>query len=111
MSPYEPDLSFTFLAAWPYDQQAWRAVHDLDNGITLLAWHAAMIREHWQKLPSEERQHVERWRKRSYGHNPIDQSPSMTRLEPLKRTSELDKIVKNLPACQSLDPPTEKQER
>ncbi len=96
MSPYEPYLSFTFLAAWPYDEQIWKAVHDLDNGNTLLEWHAAMIREHWQGLPDDERQHVEAWRKRSYGHNPIDQSPSMTRLSPLQSSSELKEIVERI---------------
>lgn len=94
LSPYEPYLSFTFLAAWPYDQRTWRAVHDHDNGNTLLAWHGAMVREHWQDLPDEERKHVEYWRWRSYGHNPIDHSPSMTNLAPLQNSSEIEAIVK-----------------
>ena len=94
MSPYEPYLSFTFLAAWPYGQQEWRMVHDLDNGNTLLEWHAAMIRENWKELPDDERQHVERWRKRSYGHNPIDRLPLTTHPVPLQNSSEMDAIVR-----------------
>jgi len=96
ISPYEPYLSFTFLAAWPYDEQAWKAVHDLDNGNTLLEWHKAILREHWQGLPDDERQHVEYWRQRSCGHNPIDQSPSMTRLGSLKKSSEMETIVERI---------------
>jgi len=94
MSPYEPYLSFTFLAAWPYGQHEWRIVHDVDNGNTLLEWHAAMIREHWQELPDDERQHVERWRKRSYGHNPIDRLPLTTHPVPLQNSSEMEAIVR-----------------
>ena len=94
MSPYEPYLSFTFLAAWPYGQHEWRAVHNLDNGNTLLAWHEAMIREHWQNLPDEEREHVEYWRRRSYGHNPIDQSVSMPSLARFQRSSKMEAIVR-----------------
>ncbi len=94
MSPYEPYLSFTFLAAWPYGQHEWRVVHNLDNGNTLLEWHAAMIREHWQELPGNERQHVERWRKRSYGHNPIDRLPLTAHPVPLQKSSEMEAIVR-----------------
>lgn len=108
MSPYEPYLSFTFLAAWPYDEQIWRVVHDLDNGNTLLEWHAAMIREHWKEFPDEERQHVEFWRKRSYGHNPIDNPLSLTHPTPLK-SSEMEKIVKKLQTSRPLDPPEQRQ--
>jgi hypothetical protein len=109
MSPYEPYLSFTFLAAWPYDQPTWRAIHDLDNGNTLLEWHKAMIREHWMELPDEERENVERWRQRSYGHNPIDQSPSMTRLAPLEKSSEMETIVEKHRASEAPDLPPEKR--
>lgn len=96
LSPYEPYLSFEFLAAWPHNQQIWRAVHNLDDGSTLLSWHEAMIREHWIELPDDERKHVEYWRKRSYGHNPIDRSPSMKPLTPLENSSELEIIVKEI---------------
>jgi hypothetical protein len=94
MSPYESYLSFTFLAAWPYGQHEWRIVHDLDNGSTLLEWHAAMIREHWQELADDERQHVERWRKRSYGHNPIDRRLLTKHPIPLQESSEIEAIVR-----------------
>lgn len=71
-SPYEPYAAFEYCVRWEHSQAVWRQIHDADEGLTLLRWHAASIREHWEHLPAEEREQVEFHRKRSYGHNPID---------------------------------------
>jgi hypothetical protein len=84
VSPYEPYASFPYLVAWPQDQEAWQKKHDLDEGRTLLAWHAHEIAAHWRSLPKEEQKEVEAHRARSHGHNPID-NPAAFKAAPLTK--------------------------
>ena len=72
LSPYEPYASFPFLALWPHDEVRWRHTFAVDDGRTLLAWHAFMVGQHFRSLPEPELGLVEQFRRRSYGHNPID---------------------------------------
>ena len=83
-SPYEPYASFSYLVAWSDSQEAWKRIHGLDEGKTLLAWHAYAIAAYWRSLPKEEQEEVEAHRKRSYGRNPID-DPSSFGAAPLPR--------------------------
>ncbi|MBP7692991.1 MAG: hypothetical protein KA764_13800 [Anaerolineales bacterium] len=71
-SLYEPYAAFEYLVRWDYDAATWRRVHDADAGRALLRWHAAMIRENWQQLSAPARERVDQHRRRSQGHNPID---------------------------------------
>jgi hypothetical protein len=71
-SLYEPYAAFEFVALWPHTAEAWHTAHAVDEGRTLLAWHAEFIRDHWQALAPAERERVEAYRQRSQGHNPID---------------------------------------
>jgi hypothetical protein len=91
---YEPYASSEFLAYWPYDEPAWMRLSVRDGGSTLLAWHAAMIRDHWQSLPPSEYEAVESWRARTYfGHNPIDQGPSFQPGVVLSRADEIEQVL------------------
>ena len=72
LSPYEPYASFAFLVWWPHDEVKWHSMHALDDGRTLLAWHALKIAQNYRNLPSNELDQIERYRQRSYGYNPID---------------------------------------
>ncbi len=76
LSPYEPYAAFVYLARWERPAEDWARAHDLDDGRTLLRWHATYIRAHWLALPAEDRDRVDAHRRRSYGHNPID-SPAI----------------------------------
>ena len=76
VSPYEPYASFPYLVAWPRDEESWKQTHDSDCGRTLLSWHAHAIAAAWHSVPPDERDAVEAHRKRSYGHNPIDDPAS-----------------------------------
>lgn len=71
-SLYEPYAAFEYLVRWTRGASDWRRVHDLDDGRSLLRWHATEIRGNWLTLPDEERGAVEAHRRRSSGHNPID---------------------------------------
>lgn len=73
-SPYEPYAAFEYVVRWPGSPADWRLAHDLDEGRALLRWHATAIRNGWLALPDEERAAVEAHRRRSSGHNPIDNS-------------------------------------
>lgn len=92
--PHEPYASFTFLTAWPYDERAWQAIHDIDEARHLHEWHDAVIREHWQELPNDERDAVERWRDRTYRHyNPIDRGPDVPKPKYIQVASDLASFV------------------
>jgi len=82
VSPYEPYASFPYLAAWPKNEESWRQIHAVDEGQTLISWHAHAIAADWRSLPTEEKKEVEAHRKRSYGHNPID-APGIFKEAPL----------------------------
>lgn len=71
-SLYEPYASFPYAVYWSRSHMEWRIFHELDNGHTLLRWHAFAVVQHYRALPATELQLVEAHRKRSYGHNPID---------------------------------------
>lgn len=71
-SPYEPYAAFEYVVRWERSPEAWSRLHDADSGRALLRWHAAVIREQWRSLPAAERENVEVHRRRSRGHNPID---------------------------------------
>lgn len=71
-SPYEPYLSFPFLALWPYDEARWRKTHWTYGGERLRGWHAYMVGQHYQNLSAVELEFVEQFRCRTRGHNPID---------------------------------------
>ncbi len=73
-SPYEPYAAYEYIVRWTHGPSGWRQAHDLDDGRTLLRWHATAIRRGWLALPDEEREAVEAHRQRSAGHNPIDDS-------------------------------------
>ena len=91
MSTYEPYASYEFACRWPFDESAWLELHDRDDGGTLLAWHAAMIRGRWESLPAAERDVVQAWRARTYhGHNPIDRGPSWKPVAVLERPEEIE---------------------
>lgn len=72
LSPYEPYAAFEYLARWEFTADEWDQWHAADSGHTLRLWHAAMIREHWLGLAEDERARVDEHRRRSSGHNPID---------------------------------------
>lgn len=72
LSPYEPYAAFEYLVRWEFDAATWRRVHAADAGRALLRWHAAMIRENWQQLSAPARERIDQHRRRSQGHNPID---------------------------------------
>jgi len=82
LSPYEPFASFLFLAAWPHDEASWKKTHDTDAGHTLLSWHAYAIASASHSLPHEEKDAVEKYRKRTHGHNPFD-NPAAFKATPL----------------------------
>jgi len=71
-SLYEPYAAFEYVVRWTHSPADWRRVHDLDDGRMLLRWHATEIRMDWRMLPDDERRAVDAHRKRSGGHNPID---------------------------------------
>jgi len=71
-SAYEPYASFPFAVAWPANETMWKKIHDADNGLTLLSWHAYSIAKAWNTTSKEEMILIEHWRNRSYGRNPID---------------------------------------
>ena len=71
-SLYEPYAAFEYLVRWEWDPERWRRLHAADAGETLRRWHAAIIRENWRDLDPPERALVENHRRRSQGHNPID---------------------------------------
>jgi len=72
LSPYEPYASFPFLALWPHDESKWHHFFAIDDGRTLLAWHAFIVGQYYRSLPEPELGLVEQFRRRSYGHNPVD---------------------------------------
>ncbi len=95
--PHEPYASFVFLTAWPYDEQTWQSVHEIENGIVLHEWHDAVIREQWQNLADPEREAVEQWRDRTYRHyNPIDRGPEVRPPRHIENPSELGTIVEGI---------------
>lgn len=95
--PHEPYASFTFLTAWPFDEQAWQSVHDIDEARPLHEWHDAVIRENWEELPRPEREAVERWRDRTYRHyNPIDRGPEVPKPKYIHVASELASVVSSV---------------
>ena len=71
-SLYEPYAAFQYIVRWTRSAMDWRQAHDLDDGRTLLRWHATAIRTRWQSLPDPEYEAVDAHRRRSMGHNPID---------------------------------------
>src|SRR5688572_25246692 len=73
LSRYEPHASFPYLVLWPHDSATWHRVSERDAGLSLGRWHASMVRQHWQSLPTAELDQVEAHRRRSYGRNPIDE--------------------------------------
>jgi hypothetical protein len=93
--PHEPYASFTFLTAWPYDQEAWQRVHDLDNAATLHEWHDAVIRENRKGLSQQEREAIERWRDRTYRHyNPIDRGPDVPIPKRIRFACDIAKVAR-----------------
>jgi hypothetical protein len=95
VATYEPYARFEFACRWPFDGSAWVEMHDRDAGATLLAWHAAMIRDHWESLPAVEREVVQEWRTRTYhGHNPIDRGPSWRPVAALERAEDIERLLR-----------------
>jgi hypothetical protein len=91
-SPYEPYASFTFYARWPLDEKAWHELQKIEKGLPILEWHSMMIREKWQELPIEDRNHVERWRDRTYRqYNPIDGSGYTWTL--VRKSADLQRVL------------------
>lgn len=70
---YEPYASFAFWAAWPSTKEAWINVLNRDNGLPYYEWHEAVVVEEHMNLTKAERDAVEAWRRRAYGHTPIDE--------------------------------------
>jgi len=88
--PHEPYASFTFWTLWPSDAVVWRRLNDRENGRIIHEWHDALLREAWEKLPEEERAHVEAWRVRTYRHyNPIDRGPDVPLPHYVKNSADL----------------------
>ena len=88
--PHEPYGSFSFWTAWPANAPQWQALHDLDDGATIRAWHDAVLCERWHELPESDRTAVEAWRDRTYRtHNPIDRSDEHWAALPLHRSVDL----------------------
>ncbi|MBL8057679.1 MAG: hypothetical protein JNK29_13330 [Anaerolineales bacterium] len=71
-SLYEPYAAFEYVARWEASEAEWLEQHAADDGRSLLRWHAAQVRDHWEALPAPERERVDQHRRRSQGHHPID---------------------------------------
>lgn len=86
---YEPHAAFSFWAAWPKKKEEWLALLKKNEGLPCYEWHEAVIVEDYAKLPVEEREAVEAWRRRAYGLTPIDsRKPRFCRV-----SADLDKFT------------------
>lgn len=73
--PHEPYGAFWYAVPWQYSPKDWRRLHDLDDGKTLHKWHVARVQELAAFLDSADQSTVAHHRRRSYGRNPVDESP------------------------------------
>ena len=86
---YEPHGAFSFWAAWPKTKEDWLALLKKDEGLPYYEWHEAVICEDYTKLPPEEKEAVEAWRRRAYGLTPIDhRKPRFCRI-----STDLEKFI------------------
>jgi hypothetical protein len=69
---HEPHSAFSFWAAWPGSQEEWAAVLKIEEGLPYYEWHDAVLTEDYPKLPPNEKDAVDAWRRRAYGLTPID---------------------------------------
>lgn len=72
-SPYEPYAAFTYLVKWNLSENDWRNNHDIDNGLTILKWHRAKIREIYDETEekTEVKEEIDKHINRSYGREPF----------------------------------------
>ena len=71
--PWEPYASYPYLVRWEHTQEEWQRLHDLDNGVTLHKWHAAMIVELYETLDEDGIDAVTEHKQRAYGRGPLEQ--------------------------------------
>lgn len=86
---YEPHSAFSFWAAWPKKQEDWLRLLQSDEGLPYYEWHEAVLIEDYGKLPGEEKEAVEAWRRRAYGRTPIDERKPRF----CQSSSDLEKFV------------------
>jgi hypothetical protein len=91
VSCYEPYAAYQYGVRWTFSAGDWRHAHDLDDGRTLLRWHATAIRTRWQTLPNPEREAVDAHRRRSMGHNPIDSPAAFGTLSEPELMRQIDR--------------------
>ncbi|MEJ1397535.1 MAG: hypothetical protein RPU52_08445 [Candidatus Sedimenticola sp. (ex Thyasira tokunagai)] len=92
--PYEPYGGFIFLVKWPYAEELFSSISEIDNSLILHEWHSAFIRENWLSLNENEIDAINKWRQRTYmNYNPIDKNLTENPVKYVATTEDITKYV------------------
>jgi len=86
--------SFNLAAAWPCDRPTFHRLTSLENSRILHEWHMAMVREHIESLPPEEREAVQSWLAGiGSGHGVLEHGPWMASPAFVRSSKELEEYT------------------